>query len=269
MLATSITLFDKGDEVIVLDPYFPTFPELIKLSEAKPVYVSTYPDFLLPLDRIKKAITKKTKAIIVNSPNNPTGSVYSESDFKQLVAIVKKNNIVIISDEIYEDYIYEGKHFSVGSIYDNTVSLWGFSKTYGMTGLRLGYLTGPEVFMDRIHDLVQYLYFSPPSIPQKAALKALEIGPSKDILEIFRKKRDYVIANLSEKFQVFGAQGTYYMFISLPEGNGDSFLEKVMKKNLFLFSGKIFSQRNTHIRISFSVDFENLKKAVKILNSAV
>lgn len=269
LLVTSLILFDKDDEVIVLDPYFPTFPELVKLSEAKPIYVNTYPSFSLPLEKIEKAITKKTKAIIINSPNNPTGAVYTEDDIRNLVNVVRKKNIVVISDEIYEDYVYEGKHFSVGSIYENTVSLWGFSKTYGMTGWRLGYLTGPEKFMGKVHDLVQYLYFSPPSIPQKAAITALKIGPPKGILSQFKAKRDYVLKNLKREFKISGAKGSYYIFIEVPGGNVDKFLEKSMKKKLFMYPGKIFSQQNTHIRISFSVDFGNLKKAVGIMNSLI
>ena len=269
LLVTSLTLFDRDDEVIVLDPYFPTFPELVKLSEAKPVYIDTYPHFFLPLEKIERAITKKTKAIIINTPNNPTGALYPEGDLRHLVSIAGKYNLVIISDEIYEDYVYEGKHFSVGSIYESTVSLWGFSKTYGMTGWRLGYLTGPEVFIEKIHDLVQYLYFSPPSIPQKAAIKALKIGPPREILSQFKAKRDYVLRNLKGEFKVSGAKGSYYMFIEVPEGNADKFLETAMKKNLFVFPGKIFSLQNTHIRISFSVDLKSLKEAVRIMNSVV
>lgn len=269
LLVTSLTLFDRDDEVIVLDPYFPTFPELVKLSEAKPVYVDTYPSFSLPLEKIEEAITKKTKAIIVNSPNNPTGAVYPESDLRNLVRIAKEHNLVIISDEIYEDYVYEGKHFSVGSIYENTVSLWGFSKTYGMTGWRLGYLTGPEKFMEKIHDLVQYLYFSPPSIPQKAAVKALKIGPPREVLSEFKDKRNFVLEHLSDNYKVAGAQGSYYVFFEVPGGDADKYLEQVMKKKLFVFPGKIFSQRNTHVRISFSADLTVLKKAVNIMNNVV
>lgn len=269
LLVTSLTIFDRDDEVIILDPYFPTFPELVKLSEAKPVYVSTYPSFSLPLEKIEKALTKNTKAIVINSPNNPTGVVYPESDLRSLVNIAKKQDLIIISDEIYEDYVYEGKHFSVGSIYENTVSLWGFSKTYGMTGWRLGYLTGPEIFMEKVHDLVKYLFFSPSSIPQKAAIKALKIGPPREILSSFKSKRNFVMENLSNKYKIMGAQGSYYMFFEVPRGDADKYLEQIMKKKLFVFPGKIFSQRNTHIRISFSADLKILKRAISIMNSVV
>lgn len=269
LLVTILILVDKDDEVLVLDPYFPTYPELVKLAEGKPVFIDTYPDFSLPLDKIERAITSKTKAIIINSPNNPTGAVYSEESLKGLAAIAKKHNLTVISDEIYEDYVFEGKHFSIGSIYENTVSLWGFSKTYAMTGWRLGYMTGKSEFMERVHELLQYLYFSPPSIPQKAAIKALEIGPPKEILAKFKLKRDYLLEKLSKKFEIAGGQGAFYLFAKVPVLDTDKFLEKAMEKKVFMLPGKVFSQRNSHVRISYSVNFETLEKAVKALNSLV
>ena len=269
LLVTTLTLFDKDDEVIVLDPYFPTFPELIRLSEAKPIFVSTYPDFSLPLEKIEKSINKKTKGIIINSPNNPTGAVYPEEALRHLVKIAKKHDLIVVSDEIYEDYVYEGNHFSIGSIYENTVSLWGFSKTYAMTGWRLGYLTGPKPFMERVHELLQYLYFSPSSIPQKAAVKALRLGPPEKSLSEFKHKRDYIVSNLSSKFDIHGASGAFYIFAKVPSGNGSEFLEKVMKKKLFFLPGSVFSQGNTHIRLSYSVDLGQIKKAVMIINDSV
>jgi aspartate aminotransferase/aminotransferase len=269
LLVTTLTLFDKDDEVLVLDPYFPTFPELIRLSEAKPIFVSTYPDFSLPLEKIEKSINKRTKAIIINSPNNPAGAVYPEKDQRELSKIARKNDLIVVSDEIYEDYVYEGKHFSIGSIYENTVSLWGFSKTYAMTGWRLGYLVGPKPFMDRVHELLQYLYFSPSSIPQKAAVKALRLGPPEKALSEFKRKRNYIVSNLSSKFDIHGAKGAFYIFAKAPGGNSSEFLEKTMKKKLVFLPGNVFSQVNTHIRLSYSVDLVQIKKAVSILNGLV
>jgi len=269
LLVTALILFESGDEVLLLDPYFPTFPELVKLSEATPVFISTYPDFSLPLDKIKRSISKRTKAVIINSPNNPTGAVYSEKDLRVLAEIAKDKGLIIISDEIYEDYIYVGKHFSIGSVYENTVSLWGFSKTYAMTGWRLGYLTGPEIFMDRVHELLQYLYFSPPSIPQIAAIKALRLGPPKEEISKFKEKRAYILENLSDKFRIQSADGAFYIFIKPPRGAVDKFLGDAIKKKLFMLPGKVFSRTNTHVRISYSVDLDTVKKAVKILNELI
>jgi aspartate aminotransferase/aminotransferase len=267
LLVTTLILFDKDDEVMLLDPYFPSFPELVKLSEAKPVFVDTYPDFSLPLEKIEKAINQKTKAIIINSPNNPAGVVYPEESLRRLAKIAEKHNLVVISDEIYEDFVYEGKHFSIGSIYENTVGLWGFSKSFGMTGWRLGYLTGPEKFMERVHELLQYLYFSPPSFPQKAAIKALEIGAMKSVLLDFKKKRDYLLDNLAEKFELSEAHGAFFIFVKVSGSDASRFLEEAMKKKLLFLPGKVFSNKKTHIRLSYSTELTQLKKAVEALRS--
>ncbi|MBM2821092.1 MAG: aspC [Candidatus Berkelbacteria bacterium] len=132
-----LTLIDPGDEIIIFDPYFVSYKELAMLVGAKVEYIDTYPDFQPNIKELKKAITPQTKLIIINSPNNPTGAVYSEKVIREIVKIARKNNIFILSDEVYEKFIYKGKHFSPASIYNNVITLNGFSKSASMTGWRV------------------------------------------------------------------------------------------------------------------------------------
>jgi aspartate aminotransferase len=145
---------------------------------AEVMSVLTLPSFQLNLPAIKASITDKTKAIVINSPNNPTGAVYPEKDLRALAKIAEESGIYIISDEIYEHFVYEGKHFSIGSIYPDTISMFGFSKQYSMTGWRLGYICGPFDVIEGINELQQYSVFSSSSIAQHAALEALELNIS-------------------------------------------------------------------------------------------
>ena len=137
-------IFNKHDEVILFDPYFVSYKQILNFWGVKAVFLDTYPDFHLHCEKIEKLISKKTKAIIINTPNNPTGAVYGKEELKSLADVARKHNLLIISDEIYEKFDYENKFFSIGQFYDTTISLNGFSKSLSITGWRVGYAHGPR-----------------------------------------------------------------------------------------------------------------------------
>ncbi len=259
-LALSV-LVDPDDEVIIPDPYFVEYPELTKFLEGKPIFLDTYPNFQIDPKKLEKLITKKTKVIIINSPNNPTGAVYSEEILRKIAEIGRKNNLIIISDEIYEKFIYDNKtHFSIGSIYKNTITVNGLSKSGGMTGWRLGWASGPKDIISKMGELQQYTIVCAPSIVQYGALAAFE---SPNHAKEYQQKRDIIFNLLSKKFETVKPEGAFYIMPKV--GDGEKFAEWAIKNNCLLIPGSVFSRKNTHIRISFATSNETLEKGAKIL----
>ncbi|MBW3021264.1 aminotransferase class I/II-fold pyridoxal phosphate-dependent enzyme, partial [Candidatus Woesearchaeota archaeon] len=256
-------LIDPNDEVIIFDPFFVAYLQVIRLKNGKPIVVKTNPDYTINYEDLNSKISKKTKAIIINSPNNPTGKVYSEKELRKLAQIAKKNKITIISDEIYEDFVYDSEHFSVGSIYNNTISLFGFSKSHSMTGWRVGYMTGPKEIIQECVKSQQFNFVCSPTPFQYAAVEALKIDMSKYIKD-FKKKRDFVYSELKDYYEIIKPEGAFYMFIKSPY-NTDEFIQDCIKNKLLVVPGKTFSKKNTHFRISFSNEMDVLKRGVEVL----
>lgn len=264
-----LSLLEPGDEVIVFDPYFVMYKHLTRLFGGKPVIVDTYPNFRIydKKEKIEKAITSKTKAIFVNSPNNPTGVVWSEEDIKVIVEIARKYNLIVISDEIYEDFDYDGEFRSVAVYYpEGTLLLGGFSKSFGMTGWRLGFAIGPKEIISEMIKLQQYTFVCAPSFAQKAGIVALEMGMPKKFLEEYKKRRDIVYEGLKDNFEVVKPGGAFYIFPKLKKGNATEFTQLAIKNKVLVIPGNVFSERDTNFRISFSADIDTLKKGVEILN---
>lgn len=183
ILLLYLTLLREGDEVIISSPYFPVYVDLLPITGAKARIVRTDNEHQLDIEAIKRAINHHTKLIVMNSPNNPTGAVYSLNSIRQIVALAKSKNIPILSDEIYEIFNYERKHISPASLYNNVFTLNGFSKTYGMTGWRIGYIAGPEKAIKRMSALNLYSFVCAPSFAQYAACKALELKTTKTLTD--------------------------------------------------------------------------------------
>jgi aspartate/methionine/tyrosine aminotransferase len=257
---------DPGDESIVFDPYYPPFPHLAKTVGADVVYVSTLPDFQPDLDAIAASITDRTKAIVVNSPNNPTGAVYSEATLRKIAAIAGEHNLLVISDEIYEYFTFDTPHFSIGSIYPNTITMNGFSKGYAMTGWRLGYIAGPEDIIQAINELQQYMVMSSSSIAQHAGLAAIQHKPP-DIAGKYRHKRDYALAELSKMgYQAKGAQGAYYIFLQAPHDLTDlEFVDRASQYGLIIVAGRAFSRVHGYVRLSYGADMYTLQRGLAVL----
>ena len=264
-LLVYLALLDPGDEVIIFDPYYPPYPHLASMIGAHVVYVQTTPDFQPDLQAFEASITNRTKAVVVNSPNNPTGAVYPESTLRQIARIAEEHDMVVISDEIYEHFTYDVPHFSIGSIYPNTITMNGFSKEYAMTGWRLGYISGPQEIIDAINQLQQYVVFSSSSIAQHAGLAAIAHRP--DVMRKYTKKRDFLLPKLREMgYTVHAAQGAFYIFVKAPHDLTDiEFVDLASKYGLIIVPGRAFSRLNGFIRISYGADMRTLERGMEVL----
>lgn len=265
-LLVYLAILDPGDEVIIMDPYYPPYYFQAGLAGAKAVPVKTRSDFQLDIPAIKSAINKKTKAILINSPNNPTGAVYSESSIRELIAVCKKHDLILISDEIYDEFTYDRRHFRPGSIYENTITLNGFSKSYAMTGWRIGYVSGPFEVIEAINELQQYIVFATSSIAQYAAVEAL--NQKVQLSSRYERKRNLLVNKLKDVgVKVYGAQGAYYLFIKTPTDRSDAeFVSDAAKLGLVVVPGRAFSKDQSHIRISYGANLRDVKKGAKMLS---
>jgi aspartate/methionine/tyrosine aminotransferase len=268
-LLVYLAVLNPGDEVIVFDPYYPPYPHLASMVGAHVVYSPTLPDFQPNLSLLEASITNRTKLIVINSPNNPTGAVYSETTLRKIAHIAEKHNILLISDEIYEHFVYEGSHFSVGSIYPNTLTMNGFSKEFAMTGWRVAYVHGPQEIIDAINELQQYVVMSSSSIAQHAAVSALNHRPQ--LVEKYKRKRDFLLPRLKRMgFKVGGMQGAFFAFVQTPDNMVDvDFVQKVSEHNLILVPGRAFSNLHGFVRISYGASLKTLEAGMDALEATV
>ncbi|PKM92463.1 MAG: aspartate aminotransferase [Euryarchaeota archaeon HGW-Euryarchaeota-1] len=258
-------LLNEGDEVIIPDPSFSfEYKNYALFLGAKPVLVDTYPDFKMTADKIAEKITSKTKLLILNSPSNPTGSVIEPDELKKIAKLAEAHDLVVISDEIYEKFVYDCEHISIAKYYSKTITMNGFSKAYAMTGNRIGYLRGPSEIIQELVKLQLLVYVCAPTSAQYAALKAFDVDVSDKIRE-YKKRRDLAYEMLKDHFEVVKPKGAFYIFLKVPENyTGTEFAEKLLKeKQTLTIPGKIFSERDTHIRISFATSEETLRKGLK------
>jgi len=269
LLLAFLTLLDPGDEVIIPDPYFVIYKHLISMIGAKCVFVDTYPDFRLPAAAVEAAITDRTKLIIINSPANPTGVVYTEDEVAGIARIARKNDILVMSDEIYDEFCYDGPCASIADHYDKTLLLKGFSKTYAMTGWRLGYAAGPEPVrgvIEQMTKIQQYTFVCAPTPFQRAAAKALDCDMSAHVAD-YRRKRDMIYAGLKDKFEIVKPGGAFYAFVKAPRcaPNATQFVEKAIANNVLIIPGSVFSERDTHFRISYATTDDKIAQGIGIL----
>ena len=275
--ASIMALINPGDEVILPSPTYPTYISQVILALGKPVLVPTIEEegFALDIEAIEKAITPKTKAVMYCSPSNPMGTVFDEKQLRQLADIALENNLMVITDEAYEYFTYDGyKHFSIASIPEmrkNTVSCFTFTKTYAMTGWRIGYLHTDEELIPQIIKAHIPLAICAPVISQYAALAALK-GPQ-DCIAKFREHylstRNLMcdrLDNLSSVFEYQKPRGSYLMFpkILIEEGkDSTSFCKKLLKEaKVSTTPGIAFGPTGEgHLRLSFCVPEETIKKA--------
>src|SRR5687767_646256 len=270
-----LATINPGDEAIFLDPYFVMYKHLLTLAGGRAVMVDSYPDFRFHADRVEAAITPKSKVLILNSPSNPTGVVMSPAEVRAAVEVARKHDLLLISDEIYEPFLY-GKDAADGDmgglpspmkLYEKTILLRGFSKSHAMTGWRIGYAVGPDAIIAQMTKLQQYTYVCAPSPLQYAALKALDI-PMADAVNAYRRKRDIVFETLSKKFELVKPDGAFYIFPKAPGGmTASDFVAKAIERNVLIIPGNVFSDRDTHFRISYATTDEKLKQGCEILNS--
>ncbi|HIJ74850.1 MAG TPA: pyridoxal phosphate-dependent aminotransferase [Candidatus Hydrogenedentes bacterium] len=256
---------DPGDEVIFGDPYFVMYKHLTNLLGGVCRPVDTYPDFKLRAEAVEAAVTDKTKALIVNSPSNPTGVTLEKAELQALADVARKHNLLVISDEIYERFHYDHAPATLAGMYDNVLVLNGFSKMAAMTGWRVGYAAGPEAIIQQMNTLQQYTFVCAPSFAQHAAVVALHTDPG-DKIDAYRRKRDLIYAALSAKFNVVEPGGAFYIFPEAPGGDGEAFVAKAIENNVLIIPGSVFSEKNTHFRISFAASEGTIAQGAETLN---
>lgn len=264
MLALFATI-NPGDEVIGFDPYFAGYPPMVALAGGTFVPIDTYPSFEIDVDRVAAAITPRTKAILVNTPTNPTGVVPPKDVLQSLARLAQQKGILLISDEIYRVFCYDGPFVSPATFNEETLVVDGFGKAYGMTGWRLGFAHGPAALIEQMQKLQQFTFVCPPSPFQHAALAALDCDLSAIVAD-YRQKRDRLVAGLRNKFEFVTPGGAFYVFPKAPGGRATEFVTRAVERNLLLIAGSTFSRRDTHFRISAAADDSVLDRGISILN---
>lgn len=264
LLLALLATVDRGEEVIAFDPYFVGYLPMIKLCEGVPVLVDTYPDFALDVDKVKAAISPRTKAILFNTPSNPAGAVAGRAAIRDLAALADKRGILLISDEIYRAFGYDGPVPSPAEYNPDTMVVDGFGKTYGFTGWRLGFAHGPKALIEQMAKLQQFTFVCPPSIVQYAGLAAWDFDVS-PIVADYKRKRDRIVGALTGVYEFAKPGGAFYLFAKAPWGTGTEFVTEAIRNNLLMIPGKIFSTRDTHFRISYAAKDETLERGIDIL----
>ena len=279
---------NPGDEVVVPAPYWVSYPEMVKLVGARPVCVEALHEhrFKLTAQQLRKAVNAKTKALLFNSPSNPTGAVYTQGEIEELAEVVFDSGIFVISDEIYEKVIYDGaKHFSIGSvksIHDQVITVNGLSKAYAMTGWRIGYLGAAKEVTQAAAKVQSQVTSNATSISQRAAVDALN-GPSEEVERMvseFKRRRDYIYQELSRipDLELSEPKGAFYLFPCVKNFAGRRVKGKIMRddmdicyhflneEQLVMVPGTQFGAKN-YLRLSYACSMKELEKAVRRLKS--
>jgi len=281
LLLAAMTVLGPGDEIIFADPYFPMYPVLAKLCGAKAVTVDTYPDFRLTAERVAPKITGRTKAVLLNSPGNPTGVVTKQEDCRDLLELCREKNVLLISDEIYDEFTFPDSQTATdvsggpacpspgrepGAEHDCLV-VRGFGKTYGVTGWRMGYAAGPEALITEFIKLQQYTFVCAPSVAQWGCMAAFDVDMSGHV-EDYARRRDMVCEKLGKHSTIERPGGAFYAFCEVPPKlgmTGQQFMEACVREGVILIPGNVFSERDTHVRLSFATDPAKLERGLDIV----
>ncbi len=281
-------MVDEGDEVILPSPYWLTYPELVKLAGGKTVFIKTTANdgYKMTAEELSAAVTDKTKLIILNSPNNPTGAVYSEKELSAIAKVCEEKGLYVISDEIYEKLVYGGeKHVSIAALSpymkEHTVVVNGMSKSYSMTGWRIGYLAAPKDIAKAVSSMQSHTTSNACSIAQYASVAALESEESDKFIEkmqkTFDERRIYMVKTLQAIKGVVlpEPKGAFYVFADVSAFYGKSFqgekvtgslsfAELALKKGVAVVPGIAFGDDGC-IRLSYAISIEDIKEGLKRL----
>jgi aspartate/methionine/tyrosine aminotransferase len=264
MLLATLASVNPGDEVILFDPYFVGYPPMISLCRGTPIIIDTYPDFQINVDRVKLAITPKTKTVLFNAPANPTGAVPSREIVHDLAELCDQHGILLISDEIYRAFTYDTVPVSPAEYNPNTLVVDGFGKSYGFTGWRLGFAHGPKPIIKEMAKLQQFTFTCAPSMVQHAGIAAWDCDISPMVAD-YRRKRDRLVNALRGVYEFTTPGGAFYVFAKSPHGTASEFVNRAIENDLILIPGNLYSQRDTHFRISYAVKDETLDRGIEIL----
>lgn len=268
-------IIDPGDEVIVIEPCFVSYAPLVALAGGKPVTVQTKKenDFKITAEELEQAITNRTKAVILCSPNNPTGTMLNRHDLEEIAAVAKKYNLLILSDEIYAELSYDEKFVSLAAIEgmrERTILISGFSKGFAMTGWRLGFVCAPEEITQAMLKIHQYAIMCAPTMAQYAAVEALKNG-QEDVIAMrkdYRRRRNYFVQSLNEiGLECHVPGGAFYAFPSIQSTGltSEQFAERLLlEEKVAVVPGDVFGESGQgHIRCSYASSMEQLQEAVK------
>lgn len=266
LLLAYMSLLNPGDEILVPDPYFVMYKQLAPMFDATPVFYDCYPDWRLDADKVERLITPRTRAIIIGSPSNPTGAVYTREELEAVARVIRKHGIIAISDEIYEFYCYDAPMIRLRDLCrENTLTLGGFSKSHAMTGWRVGWAAGPADLVQAMTKFQQFSFVCAPTPFQAAAAAAIDFDMSGPVAT-YKAKRDLVCAGLEKAgYEVVKPGGAFYVFPKVPWGTGAEFVEECVRNNLLVIPGNCFSERDTHFRIAYAAKDETIRQGLEIL----
>jgi len=275
LVLAMLSLVNSGDEVICFDPYFVMYPALTGMVGGKIVPISLYSDesssqFKIPLDQVAAAITPRTKAILLNTPANPTGVVASRSEVQALAQLAAEHNIALISDEIYRQFCYDAPLVSPTEWNDQTIVVDGFSKSHAVTGWRMAWVHGPAAVIEKMTMLQQYTFVCAPHPLQWAAVEALKVDVTPHV-DAYRERRDHLLAGLRDAgYEVAQPGGAFYAFPKVPtDETGSQFVARAIEHELLIIPGAIFSRQDTHFRLSYAAPMETIDRGLEVLRELV
>lgn len=283
LLLAFLCLMGPGEEIIIPDPYFVMYPHLATLCGGVAVRCDTYPDFRMTAARVEPLITAKTKAVLFNSPGNPTGVVATREECSELLEMCRRKGVLLISDEIYDGFTFDDGLTDVAAgdagvrkcpsparfagASEDVLVVRGFGKTYGVTGWRMGYAAGPRALLAEMAKIQQYTFVCAPSMAQWGCLAALDCDISGHVRE-YQARRDMVVSRLGSVTKLSVPAGAFYAFPEVPEGLGCSATElcdRAIERNVLTIPGGIFSERDTHFRLSYATKPEKLEQGLDVL----
>ncbi len=272
ILLALMSILDPGDEFISPDPYFVMYPQVGKLLGAHCVLCDTYPDFRMTAARVEPLITERTKAVLLNSPSNPCGTVLTAKEIAELVQLCERRGVLLISDEIYDEFCFSdarenGLCPSPGRTSNNCLIIRGFGKTHGCTGWRLGYAAGPAPLIQEMAKLQQSTFVCAPSPLQWGVVPSFQEDLS-SVLKEYEGRRQMVLDAFSGVANVTRPGGAFYAFVEVPPKlnlTAAQFVEQAIAKRVLIIPGGVFSHRDTHFRLSFAASRPKLSEGLGIL----
>jgi len=260
-----MTLVDPGDEVILFEPAFVMYRPLVEFLGGRAVAIDTSPSFRIDVDSVLAAITPATKAILLNTPANPTGFVADADTVRDLAALGERHGVTLISDELYRSYCYDAPFASPALHSERVVVIDGFSKSHAMTGWRVGWVHGPKEIIDACTMLQQYTFVCAPHVGQWAALAALDAAMDLPLAEC-RRKRDRLMAGLRGHYEFVQPGGAFYLYPQAPGGSGRAFAARAAEdERLIVVPGSVFGAADTHFRIAYTVTDHTLDRGIAAL----